>query len=115
MEALRYLPWLSKEGWLISNSVPHLNIPNYPDLEKIHSEIVAVNNHVLLDADQIAKDLGASRSANMVILGAASPYLGLEYDQIKDAIRGIFKTKGTDIIDANLKALDAGRNFALSP
>ena len=35
MESLRYLPWLSREGWLISNNVPHVNIPNYPAMEDI--------------------------------------------------------------------------------
>ena len=35
MEALRYLPWLSKEGWVITNSDPFININNYPDIEKL--------------------------------------------------------------------------------
>ena len=115
LESLRYLPWLSKEGWLITNSVPHINIPNYPDLEKVHAEVRKVKHHVLLDADQMAKDLGASRSANMIILGAATPYLELDYSQIQNAIKSIFKTKGSDIIDINLKALEAGRQVALNP
>ena len=113
LEALRYLPWLSKEGWLISNSVPHVNIPNYPELAEVHREIEAISHHVLLDADQMAKDIGSGRSANMVILGAATPYLGLEYGQIQDAIRAIFKSKGSDVVDINLKALEAGREVAL--
>ena len=33
MEALRYLPWLSKEGWVITNNDPFINISNYPDME----------------------------------------------------------------------------------
>ncbi|MCD4681496.1 MAG: 2-oxoacid:acceptor oxidoreductase family protein, partial [Bacteroidales bacterium] len=28
MESLRYLPWLSTEGWLITNTNPYINIPN---------------------------------------------------------------------------------------
>ena len=113
MESLRYLPWLSKDGWLITNSVPHLNIPNYPDLDKVHNEIRNVKHHVLLDADKMAKELGANRSANMIILGAASPYLGIDYQRIQDAIRSIFKNKGSEIVDINLKALETGREFAL--
>lgn len=114
MESLRYLPWLSREGWLISNSVPHINIPNYPDLDKVHAEVTAVPRHVLLDADMIAKELGAIRAANMVILGAATPYLAIEYDQIQGAMRDIFRGKGNDIVDLNLRALEAGRAFALA-
>ena len=30
MEALRYLPFLSKDGWIITSSAPFVNIPNYP-------------------------------------------------------------------------------------
>ena len=30
MEALRYLPYLKKDGWLVTNSQPFINIPNYP-------------------------------------------------------------------------------------
>ena len=39
MESLRYLPLLAKDGWLISNSTPFINIPNYPDQEKIDKAI----------------------------------------------------------------------------
>lgn len=39
MEALRYLPYLNKKtGWIITSSVPFVNIPNYPDMDKIKEE-----------------------------------------------------------------------------
>jgi indolepyruvate ferredoxin oxidoreductase beta subunit len=112
MESLRYLPWLAKDGWLITNSVPHVNIPDYPPMDDVIREIEAVGQHVRLDADQIARDLGMARSANMVILGAASPWLGLEFESLENAVRKIFKTKGIEIIGQNLKALATGRDFA---
>ena len=28
MEALRYLPYLSADGWLVTNEVPFVNIPS---------------------------------------------------------------------------------------
>ena len=37
LEALRYLPWLSKEGWVITNTAPLINIPNYPEAEAANS------------------------------------------------------------------------------
>ena len=114
MESLRYLPWLSREGWLISNNVPHVNIPDYPDMEQLDKAIGAVSQHVLINADQIAKDLGMTRSANMVILGAASPWLGINYEKIENAVKDIFSSKGTDIVSQNLKALAAGKEFALA-
>lgn len=114
MEALRYLPWLSKNGWLISNNVPHINIPDYPEMQQIYLTIESIGHHVLISADQIAKYLGMARSANMVILGASSPWLGIEYEEIENAVKDIFASKGADIIGQNLKALAAGRQFALA-
>jgi indolepyruvate ferredoxin oxidoreductase beta subunit len=114
MESLRYLPWLSKDGWLISNNVPHVNIPNYPDIEEIDKEIEAVGQHVLLDADKMAKDLGIARAANMVILGAASPWIGLRYEELEKAVQDIFSSKGREVIDQNLQALAAGKEFAVT-
>jgi indolepyruvate ferredoxin oxidoreductase, beta subunit len=112
MESLRYLPWLSKDGWLISNNVPHVNIPEYPEMESIYLAIENVRQHVLINADDMAKELGMTRSANMVILGAASPWLGITFDAIENAVKKIFASKGQDIVDQNLKALAAGRTFA---
>jgi indolepyruvate ferredoxin oxidoreductase, beta subunit len=114
MESLRYLPWLSKDGWLISNNVPHVNIPDYPEMDQIYVSIEAVDQHVLINADQIAKDLGMARSMNMVILGAASPWLGISYQELEKAVKEIFTSKGQDIVDHNLKALAAGKEFAIA-
>ena len=112
MESLRYLPLLSKDGWLITNTTPHINIPNYPDIQDVILEIEKMPNHVKLDAKGIAMKLDARRSENIVILGAASPYLGLEYTWLEKAIASIFKSKGEEVIQKNLDALKAGREVA---
>ena len=108
MEALRYLPWLSQEGWLITSTEPFINVPNYPETEKVLEEVKKVKQHVVLEAEKIAKDLGNVRAANMVILGAASPYLGIAFDKLEAAIREVFGRKGEDIVNLNLEALRAG-------
>jgi len=113
MESLRYLPWLSKDGWLISNNVPHVNISDYPDMDQVYLAIEAVSQHVMINADQVAKDLGMTRSANMVILGAASPWLGIKYEELENAVKNIFASKGADIVGQNLKALATGMDFAM--
>lgn len=112
MESLRYLPMLAPNGWLITNTTPHINIPDYPELDDIMAEIDKIPNHIRIDADNIAKDLGAKRSANMVILGAAAPFIGLEFEDLKNAISQIFERKGQEIIDINLKALQAGFDYS---
>lgn len=112
MESLRYLPYLSPQGWLISNSKSFVNIPNYPDLEMIYAEIRKIKNHILIDADTIAADLGSPKSANMVMLGAASQYLGLEKEYFEKAIFSLFGRKGEEIVATNKKAFEAGLAFA---
>lgn len=111
MESLRYLPFLSPDGWLITNTKPFINIPDYPEMDNLMAEIEKIHNHIALDADEIAKKLGSVRSANMVILGAASPFLEMNYLVLQDAIRHIFERKGEEIVKINLDALQAGRDF----
>jgi indolepyruvate ferredoxin oxidoreductase beta subunit len=114
MESLRYLPMLSAGGWLITNTKPFINIKNYPAMDKIMAEIEGLPRHIALDADEIARQMGSPKSANMVILGAASPFLDIEYESLQEAIRSIFRKKGDEVVQVNLDALEAGRNLAMS-
>jgi indolepyruvate ferredoxin oxidoreductase beta subunit len=113
MESLRYLPWLSEEGWLVTNSNPFINIPDYPSLNEILKEIEKIENHIIIDADGIAKDAGSARSGNIVILGAASPYIDMPFESLENAIKKLFGRKGNQIVEANLKALRAGRECSI--
>lgn len=114
MESLRYLPFLSNDGWLITNTKPYINIPNYPDLNEIISEIESLPNKIYFDADEMAKNLKAPKSANIIILGAASPFLDIDFEKLKDAIKKLFYAKGDNVINANLKALEAGREYTMA-
>jgi indolepyruvate ferredoxin oxidoreductase beta subunit len=109
MEALRYLPYLSKQGWIITSSAPYVNIPNYPDMQKIMDDLKAVDNVILLDIEKAAKDNGVPRSANVILLGAAQKALGIEYEKLEDAIRRVFGRKGEAVVEANIKALAIGK------
>ena len=111
MESLRYLPFLAKDGWLVTNINPFNNIPDYPELDSILEQIKAIPNHIAIDADAIAKASGSSRSLNIVMLGAASPFINISYAQLEDGIRMLFGKKGAELVDINLKALRAGRDF----
>ena len=114
MESLRYLPWLSDEGWLITNTVPFKNITNYPDLEQIISRVKERKHHLTVDAEAVAKKLGTVKAANIVMLGAATPYLGIEYENFEKALRDIFGRKGEQIVNMNLEALRSGYQIAAS-
>ena len=112
MESLRYLNYLINDGWVVTNSKPFLNIPDYPELDKVLDEIKSLKNHVLLDADKIAREIKSARSSNMVILGAASPFIDIPYESLESGIRKIFGRKGEQIVNLNIDALKAGREFA---
>jgi len=112
MEGLRYKSYLAKEGWLLVNTKPYLNIPNYPDLEALIGEIESLPHKISLNADKIAKELDSPRSMNMVMLGTAIPFLDLEYEKIKQGVKYIFGRKGDDIVTKNLKAVESGRELA---
>lgn len=114
MESLRYLPYLKKEGWLVTNSQPFVNIPNYPDIDKVNKELDKLPHKVVLDVEAIAKEVATARAANIVMLGAATPFIGIEYDKIADGIRHIFARKGEEVVEMNLKALKAGYDVAQS-
>jgi indolepyruvate ferredoxin oxidoreductase, beta subunit len=109
MESLRYLPYLSKKGWLVSNSTTFENIPNYPDFELIEQEIKKLPHAVLVDADKIAKELGNPRGSNMVMLGAASPFLQFSGVEMEKAIEALFLRKGADVVELNINAFRAGK------
>ena len=109
MEALRYLPFLAKDGWIITSSTPFVNIPNYPEMDRINADLNALPNVIVLDIEQAAKDNGVPRSANVILLGAAQKALGIEYTKLEDAIRRVFERKGEAVVEANIKALAIGR------
>ena len=113
MEGLRYLPYLKKDGWLITNTKPFINISNYPDEAKLMAEIKALPNHIALDADSVASELGSVKAANMVVLGAASPFINIDFEKLKNAIRSLFGRKGEELVTLNLNALNTGRKFSM--
>lgn len=109
MEALRYVEYLAPDGWIVTSSVPFVNIPNYPDIEAVLAAVRSHENHVLLDVDALAKEAGApAQAANMVLLGAAIPMLGIEHDKIIDGVRRVFARKGEAVVNANVNAIEAG-------
>ncbi|MFI3288589.1 MAG: indolepyruvate oxidoreductase subunit beta [Rikenellaceae bacterium] len=108
MEALRYLPYLKEGGWVVTSSKPFVNIPNYPELESVLVELRSLPNLLMIDVEQLASEAGVSRSANIVLLGAASPILGINSEDLEGGIRRIFGRKGEKIVDMNIKAFGVG-------
>lgn len=113
MESLRYVNMLDKnEGRLVTSMNPFINTLNYPPIEDILKAMWDVPRNVTIDAEKVAKEKGSIKAANIVVLGAASPYLGINFESLEKAIGSIFAKKGQDIINLNLSALSAGKNYA---
>lgn len=114
MEALRYVQWLSPGGWIVTNTVPFVNIVSYPDMTEITRELESRHNVVAFDMDAVAKEAASPRASNMVLLGAASGIIGIAPEKIEEGIRGVFAAKGEKIVESNLAAFRAGRLRAQS-
>ncbi len=113
MESLRYLPYLSPKGYLVTNTTPFENIVNYPNIDDIIAEVKKQPRSIAIDADKIAEEIGNKRISNVVILGAATPFIEINTEKIEAGIKRIFSKKGDKIVEMNLKAFRAGRQFAL--
>lgn len=108
MEALRYQPYLSKEGWIITATSPFVNIPVYPDVDRIDAALDKLPRVVRIDIDTLAHENKMPKAANMILLGAAADALGMDFDTLKEAVRTVFGAKGEAIVDMNIKALEIG-------
>lgn len=113
MEALRYVSYLKPDGWIVTSSVPFVNVPNYPEIENVLERVKAIKNHVLLDVETLAKAAGApSQAANMVLLGAAIPMLGIDHDKMIAGVERVFARKGEEIVNKNVAAVEAGYEYS---
>ncbi len=109
MEALRYLPYLAQEGWIITSSTPFVNIPNYPDENRLKAELEKLPHVVMLDVDALAKEHNLPKSANVILLGAAAKALQIiGYEDLEKSIARVFAGKGQAVVEMNIKALSIG-------
>ena len=115
LETLRYLDCLDPEGWVIAAAEPVRNIPDYPPLEEVHARLLALPRVRLVEAGSLARKAGSQHAANVVLLGAASPLLPLRRSVIREVLTEGFMEKGVKVVDANLRALQAGEELAAAP
>ena len=114
MEALRYVPYLSKDGTIVTSSAPFINIPNYPGVEAVVSELDTFPSVKKLDIEEVAKQTGNPKGSNMVLLGMAAPFIKiLSPEQLREAIKTVFAAKGEAIVESNLKAFDNGYKITI--
>ena len=113
MEALRYLPYLSNEGWVVTSSHPFENIPNYPCKSALEAELAALPHTSVQPIEDLAKENNMPKSANVILLGMAAKYIEiLTPEQLRQSIRRVFASKGEKIVEMNCNAFDLGLNSA---
>lgn len=113
MEALRYIPYLAHDGIIITATEAVKNIPNYPEEEGIMDQIKESGfKHIFVDARNTAIEAGSAKAENVVMVGLASKFLGIDKKQFQNSLRELFASKGDDIVNMNLKAFDLGVELA---
>lgn len=112
LEGLRYLDYLSPNGTLVSSTNPLVNIPDYPELNRLLETLRALPRRVLVDGEDIARRSGSILAANVAMVGAASRLLPLQPETIERFIQKSFSSKGERIVETNLKAFRSGREAA---
>jgi len=108
LEGLRYAHLLSASGVLVTSTASVRNMPGYPDEAAILAAVRRLPAAVVVDAPRLAEAAGSPQAANVVVLGAAVPFLGLQVERIADALRQAFAGKSQAVLDANLRALHLG-------
>ena len=109
MEAMRYLSYLNKEGWIITSSNTFKNIPNYPEEEQLNEELNSLSNVMTLAIEDVAKENSMPKSANVILLGMAAKHIGiLTPEQLRESVARVFASKGEAIVEMNLNAFDLG-------
>lgn len=111
MESLRYLPFLSENGAIITATKAVKNIAAYPDEEQLLQTVKnCCPDVLLLDAEELAKEAGNLKTMNIVMTGAAAKHIGIAPESFKSSIKALFSSKGEAIVAMNLKAFELGFN-----
>ena len=114
IEALRNLPFLAPEGTMVASdevieptSVACGRAPLPPRMRQ------ALEGHgaLLVPADALAREAGNPKASNVALLGALSASLGFPAEAWERAVEASVPPK---TVDVNLRALAAGRGFALA-
>ena len=63
----------------------------------------------LIEATRLARQAGAAKASNMVMVGAASRLLPLDDETLESLIRETFAAKGDKVVEVNVGAFRAGR------
>jgi indolepyruvate ferredoxin oxidoreductase beta subunit len=109
LESLRYLPFLSTQGALITSTAPFINIVNYPDIDLVMKQVDSLPSAIRVDSDDLAREAGSMKAANMVLVGAASHHVPIPSATMERCIENLFARKGKIVVGINIRAYRLGR------
>jgi indolepyruvate ferredoxin oxidoreductase beta subunit len=112
LEALRWLPYLSTDGMLVTSASPVRNISDYPELDELLAALATLPHAVVVEADPIARAAGNGHANNVVLLGAASAWLPLDDATLEACVTAFFAPRGEKTVETNLRAFAAGQAAA---
>jgi indolepyruvate ferredoxin oxidoreductase beta subunit len=108
LEVQRYLEYLRPGGAVVSNNEPVKNISDYPDVGQVNQALLALPRAILVDAAGIAQAAKLPKAQNMVMVGAATPFLPFEWREFEPIVNRLFGAKGEHVVQANMAVLEAG-------
>ena len=106
LEAMRYVKQMAPDGMVLASSDPVRNIPGYPEDWEVRFHRLPRAH--LIPAARLAKQAGSPLSSNVVMVGAATPYLPLSPQSLERAVAAVFARKGEAVVEINLRALALG-------
>ncbi|MCB9897927.1 MAG: indolepyruvate oxidoreductase subunit beta [Planctomycetes bacterium] len=112
LEALRQVAYLKPGGLLLTAADPVENIPDHPGREQVLAWIATLPRTAVVEAAELAREAGAPRALNTVMVGAASGVLPLRVEILRACLCEAFAAKGERVVQQNLAAFEAGRRAA---
>lgn len=114
LEAARWLPFLKKDGQIVTNTQQIDPMPvitgaaEYPEnlVEKLKATGAKVD---ALDCLSLAEEAGSSKAVNIVLLGRLSHYFDLPEEAWMKSLEANVPAK---FLEMNKKAFELGKNFA---
>ena len=109
IEAARKLPFVKPDGRLVVNTRTIQPLPVLTGVVAPPTGVIAAldfEGAIFLDAEELACEAGSPRSANIVLMGAASVGLPFEAEAWREVIAARVPPK---TVEANLRAFELGR------
>ncbi len=94
MEALRYIPYLNKDGWVITSSSPFKNIPNYPEDEALMAELRTLPPCCHGGCGRIGQGTFHAEVRQCDAGGCGRCLNILSVEELRESIARVFGTKG---------------------